>query len=422
VDGERDERLVRLGVEGGRVTLIGGYRNPHAGLLRQANGEAADVTGGAAGDEVFVTTESDSAAVDGSLRSYAQEVEPLIIRAHPSMYGATIAPVTRIDAMPDRTIDFLHSGITIANRGITLRMVNAVAGHQDAANFIVRGVRFEGIVADDALWIEGRFDRPADLHWITRCTFTDVFDGCLDITGPPLDGRMQRGTIDWCEFGRNPGPANIAAEGGGPMPWDAMPNNDGRNGKGNLLGDGASNMDHYTAPAAALGITAPELAFRKRLTYHHNWHHGLLQRGPFLRAIRAHLYNNLTDNFGDPYSGGAPNGKGTQLNLYTDVRVENSIHWQYAVGEPHEVDGTLVTHPATDALYFDPAFIGQSYMRFARSGIVAKAGLVVRSNQGTVWEPDYDYTLDATVAGSDIADPVNAAFAARIRALAGAPR
>jgi pectate lyase len=390
-------------------------------LLSRRNGFGAEVTGGYAGDDYVVTSTADSGA--GTLRAALEDDAPLWITFDPSIFGEDITLSTTINGKPDKTIDALGSGITIKNRGISFQMVNAVAGHQDQMNVIVQGLTFTGIIGNnsDGLSFAGRFDRPAHNIWVRYCTFSDVHDGLLDITVPPLDGRVQGATIEWCKFGPNPGTATIAEEGGS-IDWDNIPDNDGRNGKGNLWADGASNANAYTAPAATLGITPTELAFRKRVTMHHCLFTGCLQRMPFLRNLRFHGYNNLVDGWGWPYEDGQPKGTATELNYYTDVLLENSIYRQWAVGHAHPADGTLVTHPAVNAVYWQTPFTGVAYMKLNHSGLAYTAGSVVRSpqNVSTVHTPTYTYELDDTTAGTDLGTADNVALIAKITAGAGA--
>jgi pectate lyase len=394
-----------------------------ARLLAKANGFAETTTGGGL-EGAGVTVTTDAATGAGSLHEYAGQTDALWIRPSAEMIGdggVVISPATAIPLQPDKTLDFLGSGVTLSGKGLSLAMNNAPLGHQAAANIIIQGLKFDGIIGNnaDGLGIAGRSDRPADNVWIRYCTFTDIHDGLIDITAPPLNGALQRATIEWCKFGPSPGAACIAEE--GPINWNNIPDNDGRNGKGNLWADGASNANAYTTPAASLGITPTELAFRKRVTAHHNLFTGLLQRQPFLRNVRAHLYNNLVDGWGWPYENGQPKGTATELNYYTDVLVHNCIYRQWAVGTPHPADGTLVTHPAVNALYWQTAFTGVAYMKLDHSGVAYTAGSIVRApqNASTVHVPTYTYTLDPSTAGTDLGTADNVALIAKILAGAG---
>jgi pectate lyase len=391
-------------------------------LLSKRNGFADTVIGGYLGADYLVTSTADSGA--GSLRAALESDSPLWIQFDPSIHGSTITLTTSITCKPEKTIDGMGAGITIANRGISLQMVNATAGHQAAAEFICQGLTFQGIIgsSQDGISIASRLDRPAHNVWVRYCTFTDIHDGLFDMAGTLTNGAVQGATIEWNKFGHSPGAACIAEEGA--IDWDNIPDNDGRNGKGTLFGDAASSSQAsvFAAAAAPLGITPTELAFRKRFTLHHNLYTGLLQRMPYLRWCRAHLYNNVVDGWGNPYEDGQPKGNATELSLYTDIVIQNSIYDQWPVGFPHPADGTLVTHPATRAIYFDDAYLAVAYMKLQHSGIVHKAGTTIRDphNASSGFVVPYAYDLDATTEGTNLADAANVALKAKVVAGAGA--
>jgi pectate lyase len=397
------------------VSLVAGVGLPSTraysrdSLMRHRNGYAADVTGGYDGDDIWVTSTASTGA--GTLQEAMQTVGPAWIRFDPSIHGQTITFTSSAHGgiYPHKTIDARGTGVVIGTDSLGLVMTTNAS---EKGNVIIAGLTFDGITRSsgaDAIRISNDVTTlEMGPTWVTHCTFRDVWDGMIDFTCVTNGVPERLLTVDWCEFGPSPSDQAIA-ESGGPIDWDDVDDNSVLNGKVSLLG------------ANSEGIVNAANALLHKVTWHHNYHHGTLERNPFVRAAVLHMYNCYIKNFGYPYSDGSTKGKGIQAATHGNVRVENTIIGQYDVGEAHEADGTLVTHPCLDAIYFAPAYDGLSQPQVLHDGCVLKSGLVAQTqNEDNVVTPPYDYELDATTEGDDLADATNAALAARIVTLAGA--
>ncbi len=97
--------------------------------------------------------------------------------------------------------------------------------------------------------------------FVTKCTFYDCYDGCLDITR-----RSDWITVSWCKF------------------YFTSPNDN--NDRVMLIGGGDNHNDEGTL----------------HVTLHHNWFGAFcMQRMPSLRYGRGHIYNNYYHCPGDIY-------------------------------------------------------------------------------------------------------------------------
>jgi pectate lyase len=136
--------------------------------------------------------------------------------------------------------------------------------------------------------------------FITKCTFYDCGDGCLDITR-----RSDHVTVSWCKF------------------YFTGPNGD--KSRVSLVGSGDSATDD-------LG--------KLHITFHHNWFDtGCWQRIPSVRFGRVHIYNNYYSCPGNLY--------GIRSRIQAECLIENnyfdSIHDPYYiyVHDPGEITGKI---------------------------------------------------------------------------------
>jgi hypothetical protein len=387
-----------------------------ASLLRGRCGEARAVVAAAEGDTYMVENTNDSGA--GSFRA-GVEAGGLWVRISPKLIGWPYAPASAVHIAPGTTIDARGSGMSIGNGGygLVLDMADAADG-TTAAEVIVAGLTIDGVLGSgsaDGFQILGDHSArqiPADLIWLDHMTFSDCADGLLDITRPVgngLNGVLARITVSRSEFGPHPGAAMIAED--PDFDWDDL-DDIPAGGKTNLIGDSSNNT----------GWTY-ERSSTMRVTRYMNWTHGTLQRNPRVINARCHTVFDVIDNFGWPAENGAPKGRCFETFAKGQLRIYEPYVGQYAVNDPHEADGTLVT---------DPAIMGMIHSSLGVSGVgpmVQEGGIwaagvshldTVHSSASYPASPIFvpDYELDAATALET--EVMTEALRRRIRVLAGA--
>jgi pectate lyase len=136
--------------------------------------------------------------------------------------------------------------------------------------------------------------------FITRCTFYDCKDGCLDITR-----RSDRITVSWCKF------------------YFTAPNSN--QSRVSLIGSSDDATDD-------LG--------RLHITFHHNWFSSLCwQRIPSVRYGRVHIYNNYYNCTGNLYC--------IRSRIQAECLIENNFFdsvndpYYIYVHDPAEITGKI---------------------------------------------------------------------------------
>jgi pectate lyase len=166
---------------------------------------------------------------------------------------------------------------------------------------------------------------------ITRCTFYDCEDGCLDITR-----RSDRITVSWCKF------------------YFTAPNSD--QSRVSLIG----NSDNATDDLGRLHIT-----------FHHNWFSTLCwQRIPSVRYGRIHIYNNYYNCPGNLYC--------IRSRIQAECLIENNYF--DSVNDPYYI------------YVRDPAEITGKIK--ASGNVLYNCTGRVDDGDDDVFVPSYSYTLD----------------------------
>ncbi len=127
-----------------------------------------EITGGTGGETVVVTDYS-------GLSSYAQALDPYIIKIDGTITGSGMIPVNG-----NKTIVGIGQSALISGFGFNI---------SDVSNVIVRNISFTG-ANDDAINVQ-----TSEYVWIDHCSFSNAYDGCVDI---------KRGanyiTVSWNKF------------------------------------------------------------------------------------------------------------------------------------------------------------------------------------------------------------------------------
>lgn len=208
-----------------------------------ADGFAADVTGGAAGQTVIVTTAAD-------LRHYAGQVAPYVI-----LVSGTI------DLGADGRVN-VTSHKTLRGAGVTSTILGTVhVGN--ATNVILSNLNISADTGSPSS-NDGITIAASSRVLVTKCSIYNSTDGNLDIiNGSDLV------TVSWCKF--------YYTRDNGHNFSNLIGSNDTDVG----TGDGRSNY---------------------RITWHHNWWTGLAkQRMIACRFGTSHLYNNYWNATGNDY-------------------------------------------------------------------------------------------------------------------------
>jgi pectate lyase len=231
-----DAALVEGGSDAG--TCVSGEAVPATALtfLSQRLGFGRLASGGSNGCVYHVTTLADAGA--GSLREAAERTDPLWIVFDVS---GDIGLSSKILLGSNKTVDGRGAAITIRNFGITLG-----AG---VFNVVIENLTFVGNMQgsdNDAIQLAD----SAHTVWIDHCSLSNYRDGLVDITHAATDV-----TVSWCLFSMH----------------DLVM----------LIGRSASDVDDVNI----------------RVTLHHNWWNQTGSYAPRLRFGKAHVLNNLIDQW-----------------------------------------------------------------------------------------------------------------------------
>lgn len=207
------------------------FERPHENLLLERVGFGRDVTGGAGGPRVRVTTLADSGA--GSLREAASAPGAAWITFDVS---GVIALQSEIQVSSDKTIDGRGADIAIENHGL---YVSNGAGNVILAYLKIRNSDSE---RDDLI----RFFNGGTGMWVHHCSLSEGKDGAFDATED-----VSNVTVSYTHI------------------FD--------HDKAMLIGAGSDDGDGE----------------RMRWTGHHNWYEDCVQRLPAIRMGRAHAFNNV---------------------------------------------------------------------------------------------------------------------------------
>ncbi|KAG6489127.1 probable pectate lyase 4 [Zingiber officinale] len=204
-------------------------------LAGQAEGFGRFAIGGLRGPVHYVTSLADDGP--GSLREACCMREPLWIVFEVS---GTIHLSSYLRVSSYKTIDGRGQRIKLTGKGLQLK---------ECEHVIVCNLEFEGGRGHD---VDGIQIKPKSKHiWIDRCSLQDYDDGLIDITRESTDITVSR-----CHFS----------------------NHD----KTMLIG---ADSSHITDRCI-------------RVTIHHCFFDGTIQRHPRLRFGKVHLYNNYTRSWG----------------------------------------------------------------------------------------------------------------------------
>ena len=205
-------------------------------LLSQRLGFGRLASGGSSGCVYHVTTLADAGA--GSLREGAERTEPLWIVFDVS---GDIELSSKVLLGSNKTVDGRGAAITIRNFGITVG-----AG---VSNVVIENLTFVGNMQgsdNDAIQIAD----GARTVWVDHCSLSNYRDGLVDITHAATDV-----TVSWCLFSMH----------------DLVM----------LIGRSPSDVDDANI----------------RVTVHHNWWNQTGSYAPRLRFGKAHVLNNLIDQW-----------------------------------------------------------------------------------------------------------------------------
>ena len=210
-----------------------------------ADGFGQYTTGGESGTVVEVNNVTD-------LQTYAEAVDtPYIILVNGVIDLEPIGGKLRV-----------QSNKTIKGAGLGAKIIGNVGCKNGSSNIIVERLTFtnpDKLGEGDGLAIKEDINNV----FVTKCTFYDCADGCLDITRG-----SDNVTVSWCKFY-----------------WTYFDTE--HKNTINLVGGG----DDHTEDEGKLHVT-----------FHHNWYSTLCyQRLPSVRYGRAHIYNNYYDCPGNLY-------------------------------------------------------------------------------------------------------------------------
>jgi pectate lyase len=290
-----------------------------------ADGFGQSTTGGAGGAVVTV----DSNAI--LFKSYVESTSPYIVQVTGVLDFNSLSTSTsekKVRIRSNKTIKGISPGAKIiGNLGFSTDACNVIIERLTITNPSAYG---EG----DGISIKENITNV----FVTKCTFYDCSDGCLDITRA-----SDYVTVSWCKFYYvlQPDHRNV-----------------------NLIGAG----DGHTGDMGKLHVT-----------FHHNWWSNLCnERMPSVRFGRAHIYNNDYNCPGNLYC--------VRTRLYAECLVENNYFknvqnpWERYVtiagdlGKLHAAGNALVN--VTWNSTYDPGKV-----------------FLIDGND-VVFEPNYSYTLD----------------------------
>jgi len=155
----------------------------------------------------------------------------------------------------------IHSNKTIRGVDPNATVIGQLGFKKGSCNIIIERLN----ITNPGIYGEGDgISLKEDINdvFITKCTFCDCDDGCLDITR-----RSDRITVSWCKFYFT-----------------------------------ASNSDESRVSLIGSSDDATDDLGRFHITFHHNWFGSLCwQRMPSVRYGRVHIYNNYYDCLGNLY-------------------------------------------------------------------------------------------------------------------------
>ncbi len=247
-----------------------------------ADGFAGDVTGGEGGDTVTVSTAEE-------FKTYVESKSPYIIQVTGNIDLGSIGG--RVKIRSNKTIKGISPDTTITGQ---------LGFKDDSSNVIVKRLNItapQGYGEGDGISVKDNISNVL----ITRCTFYDCADGCIDITN-----ESDYITVSWCKF--------------------YYTTNFGHNFV-NLIGSG----DNHTADKGRLHVT-----------FHHNWWDTMcVERMPSVRFGRVHVYNNYYNCPGNNYC--------VRSRIEAECLIENNYFngaddpYYVYIRNPNEVPGKIRT-------------------------------------------------------------------------------
>jgi pectate lyase len=315
------------------VTVFPYKQNPEGFASVNALGNNG-TTGGAGGTTAIVSSGGDlwNLMLDRQDANNTKNLPPLtvyvsgILSPDPALFGSS----KMLDIKDAYDITLIGIGSDATMTGFGLKIFRA-------KNIIIRNIRFASC-PDDGISVDANDDPLLGHHiWIDHCTFTEIpppgypsfssYDGALDITHTAAYV-----TVSWNKF----------------------ENTD----KNSLVGHSNTN----TSDTAM------------KITYHHNWFKGTVQRNPRVRFAKVHVYNNYyTNNL----------LYGVSSNMEADVMVEGN----YFLNVPIPTETSRDGNPPGDVV--------------ERNNIFINCG--IPGTRGTAFEPSlfYPYNLDSASAVPD---------------------
>ncbi len=294
-------------------------------LLAERVGFGASTTGGLNGSIVYVTSLANSGT--GTLRDAVSSGSRWIR----FRINGDIVLTSDIDLLSNQTIDARGASIRIMRYGLNIN---------DKHNVIVENLKFHDAVenTNDIQAIEVRTN-SYDI-WVDHCEFSDYTDGLLDI------GRgSHNATVSWSEFSDHD--------------------------KVMLLGwsnDASTNDQNLT------------------VTVHHNYFHNLDYRLPWVKFGKAHVFNNVYENWSSAEHDAVRSTQGAQV--YVE---KNSFN-----GNEDE--------EATDCTAGGEA---NGYLKTVSNELLNGAWSL-ECNPGSVFTPSTYYTYTADTANSTMVTNVKA--------------
>ena len=273
-------------------------------------------TTGGSGDEagiVFVTTSTELVDLmyDRVDVDHTGNLPPLTI----FMIGTLVRDSgvgNMIDVKDAYDISIIGVGSDATFSGVGLKIVRS-------SNIIVRNILFKN-APDDGINIQADDDVTLGNHiWIDHCSFTNAYDGALDVTHTPAYV-----TLSWNHFYNH--------------------------NKTSLMGHSDSQVSDTAM----------------KVTYHHNFFDGTIQRHPRIRFGKAHIYNNY-------YIASPSTIYGVSSNLGAQAMVEGN----YFVNNPIPTEISRDGSPPGNVVERDNIFINCG----------------TPGTGGTVFEPSTFYSL-----------------------------
>ncbi|XP_044499684.1 probable pectate lyase 4 [Mangifera indica] len=283
-------------------------------LASQAEGFGRFAIGGLHGPLYHVTSLRDDGP--GSLREGCRRKEPLWIVFDVS---GTIQLSSFLSVSSYKTIDGRGQRIKLTGKGLRLK---------ECEHVIICNLELEGGRGHD---VDGIQIKPNSKHiWIDRCSLRNYDDGLIDVTHASTDI-----TISRCYFASHD--------------------------KTMLIGADPSHTGDRCI----------------RVTIHHCFFDGTVQRHPRVRFAKVHLYNNYTRNWGI-YAVGA----GVESQIYSQCNI-------YEAG-PKKVAFKYFTEKAADSEREKTGFIkseGDMYTAETQAGLMTEVG------EHSIFDPSENYPI-----------------------------